>query len=136
MKYLLDVNALVALGFLQHEFHGRVAGWLRTPSSKRVVDLATCSITELGFVRVLAQAPHYGFTIANATDLLERLKTQTTLQFTFIVDAQDISHLPAWVKTANQTTDGHLAILAQANGAILATLDKKIPGTFLIPPQS
>jgi len=27
MKYLLDVNGLVALGFLQHEFHERVR-WL------------------------------------------------------------------------------------------------------------
>ena len=27
MRYLLDVNALVALGFLQHEFHERVAHW-------------------------------------------------------------------------------------------------------------
>jgi hypothetical protein len=25
MKYLLDVNAIMALGFLQHEFHERVA---------------------------------------------------------------------------------------------------------------
>jgi len=29
MTYLLDVNALVALGFLQHEFYGRVASWVR-----------------------------------------------------------------------------------------------------------
>jgi predicted nucleic acid-binding protein len=29
MKYLLDVNALVALGFLEHEFHERVARWVR-----------------------------------------------------------------------------------------------------------
>ena len=28
MKYLLDVNGLVALGFLQHEFHERVASWV------------------------------------------------------------------------------------------------------------
>jgi len=25
MKYLLDVNALIALGFIHHEFHDRVA---------------------------------------------------------------------------------------------------------------
>jgi hypothetical protein len=29
MKYLLDVNALVALGLIHHEFHDRVAAWVR-----------------------------------------------------------------------------------------------------------
>jgi predicted nucleic acid-binding protein len=135
MKYLLDVNALVALGFLQHEFHRRVAGWVHTVASKGTPDLATCSITELGFVRVLAQAPQYGFTIVHARSLLLRLKTGNTLKFTFIADDHDISYIPAWVKTAKQTTDGHLVQLAKAKGAILATLDGRIPGAFLIPTQ-
>jgi uncharacterized protein len=135
MKHLLDVNALVALGFLQHEFHERVATWVRIRASKGVLELATCSITELGFVRVLAQAPQYGFTIAHARNLLLRLKTGNSLKFTFITDDQDVSHLPAWVKTAKQTTDGHLVQLAKAKGAILATLDRSLPGAFLIPPQ-
>jgi hypothetical protein len=51
----------------------------------------------------------------------------------FIPDGQDISHLPSWVKTATQTTDGHLAQLAAANSAVLATLDRQIPQAFLIP---
>ncbi len=135
MRYLLDVNALVALGFLQHEFHQRVAHWVRALASKGTLELATCSITELGFIRVLAQAPQYGFTVSNARSLLLRLKTGNTLKFTFISDGHDVSHLPAWVKTPRQTTDGHLAQLARANGAILATLDARIPRAFLIPPS-
>lgn len=130
MMYLLDVNALVALGFQQHEFHGRVALWVR---KERPLHLATCSITELGFVRVLAQAPGYGLTMGQARALLLRLKESAALQFTFISDSHDVSHLPAWVKTARQITDGHLAQLAKANGAVLATLDRKIPGSFLVP---
>ncbi len=133
MKYLLDVNGLVALGFLQHEFHERVAGWVHSLKSKGVPELATCSITELGFVRVLAQAPQYGFTIAQARALLLRLKTGNILKFTFVPDNHDVSHIPAWVKTPKQITDGHLAQLAKANNAILATLDGRIPGAFLIP---
>ena len=135
MKYLLDVNGLVALGFLQHEFHERVAGWVHTLASRGVPELATCSITELGFVRVLAQAPQYGFTIAHARTLLLRLKAGNSLKFTFIPDDHDVSHIPAWVKTAKQTTDGHLVQLAKAKSAILATLDERIPGAFLIPTQ-
>jgi len=37
--------------------------------------------------------------------------------------------------SAKQTTDGHLAQLAKAKGAVLATLDGKIPGAYLIPAQ-
>jgi uncharacterized protein len=133
VKYLLDVNALVALGFLQHEFHKRVAHWVRALASKGVPELLTCSITELGFVRVLAQAPLYGFTVSQASLLLLRLKAENILKFTFISDDLDVSHLPAWVKTAKQTTDGHLAQLAKTNGAMLATLDRRIPRAFLIP---
>jgi predicted nucleic acid-binding protein len=133
MRYLLDVNALVAFGFLQHEFHERVAHWVRALASRGVPELVTCSITELGFVRILAQAPQYGFTVTHARTLLLRLKTESTLKFTFIPDDHDVSHLPRWVKTAKQTTDGHLAQLAKANGAILAMLDGRIPKAFLIP---
>lgn len=54
MIYLLDVNVLVALGFVNHEFHARVSHWIQ---SARPLQLATCAITELGFIRVLSQAP-------------------------------------------------------------------------------
>jgi predicted nucleic acid-binding protein len=130
MTYLLDVNALVALGFAQHEFHNRVAHWIK---SQRFPPLATCSITELGFIRVLVQAPAYGLTVSQARTLLIRIKRANAPQFIFIPDDHDISHLPTWVKIARQTTDGHLAMLASANHATLATLDTKIPGAYLIP---
>lgn len=133
MRYLLDVNALVALGFLEHEFHERLANWVRVLASKGAPELATCSITELGFVRVLAQSPQYGFTVVHARTLLLRLKTEKALKFTFISDDHDVSHLPGWVKTSKQATDGHLAQLSKANDSILATLDGRIPKAFLIP---
>jgi uncharacterized protein len=130
MIYLLDVNALVALGFINHEFHSRVARWVRSNSSPQ---LASCSITELGFLRVLAQAPSYGFTVAQARSLLLRLKEAHTYPLAFIPDGHDISHLPGWVKAPKQITDGHLSDLAKGNGALLATLDENFPGSYLIP---
>lgn len=128
MIYLLDVNALVALGFANHEFHDRLAAWVK----KQQAQLATSSLTELGFVRVLAQAPAYGLSVAQAQTLLLRMKSAAGARFTFLVDDHDISHLPPWVQTGKDTTDGHLAELARANGAVLATLDAKIPGAHLI----
>jgi|SRR5215469_374458 len=130
MIYLLDVNTLVALGFMNHEFHERVAAWVQSVSSAQ---LASCSITELGFVRVLAQAPAYGFTVAQARTLLLRLKEARGSRFAFLGDKQDISCLPAWVRAPRQITDGHLSKLASANAAVLATLDENIPGSYLIP---
>jgi uncharacterized protein len=130
MTYLLDVNALVALGFANHEFHGRVASWVRSLSNPK---LATCSITELGFLRVLAQAPAYGLTIAQARTLLMRMKNADAFRSNFIADDHELSHLPAWVKAPRQLTDGHLAELARAKGGVLATLDERIPGAYLIP---
>jgi predicted nucleic acid-binding protein len=130
MIYLLDVNALVALGFINHEFHDRLAVWVQ---SKIVPKLASCSITELGFVRVLAQAPAYGLTVAQARTLLLRLKEARTSPLRFIPDEHDVSHLPAWVRALKQITDGHLSKLATANAAVLANLDESIPGAYLIP---
>jgi len=131
VTYLLDVNALVALGFVNHEFHDRVALWVQSQNS---ATFATCSITELGFVRVLTQAPAYGFTVAQARTLLLRMKDAAGPRFTFIADEHDVSHLPGWVKAPKQITDGHLAKLASANGALFATLDENIPGAYRIPP--
>jgi predicted nucleic acid-binding protein len=130
MKYLLDVNALLALGIFHHAFHERVTVWA---TSFKGVPLMTCSITELGFVRVAAQAPNYGFTVQQAQTLLNSLKTKDRMPLTFLSDGVEIAQLPAWVKTPKQTTDGHLLQLAGANDAVLATLDERIPGAFLIP---
>jgi predicted nucleic acid-binding protein len=130
MKYLLDVNALIALGIFHHAFHTRVMAWT---VSQKDAPLLTCSITELGFVRVAAQVPDYGFTVEQAQILLNSLKTKNSMPLAFLPDGIDISQLPAWVKTPRQTTDGHLLQLASANGALLATLDERIPGAYLIP---
>jgi predicted nucleic acid-binding protein len=94
MKYLLDVNTLIAPGFLEPAFHHRVASWVRGLTR---FELLTCPITE---------------------------------------DDHDVSRLPHWAKTGRQTTDGHLAELASAHGAVLATMDEKIPGAFVIPPEN
>jgi predicted nucleic acid-binding protein len=101
MIYLLDVNALLALGFLNHEFHGRVARWVQSSKS---LQLASCSITELGFVRVPAQAPAYGFTVAQARTQLLHLKQARSSRLAFIHDAHDVSYLPTWVRMPKQIT--------------------------------
>src|SRR5207244_8955920 len=53
--------------------------------------LATCAVTELGFLRILIQAPSYSFTIAQGKTLLSRLKMAKGLHFTFLADDQGIA---------------------------------------------
>ncbi len=130
MRNLLDVNALIAYGFRRHDFHDRVGAWIR---SRQGDQFLTCSITELGFVRVLGNARIYGMDVADAKALLQQLKGWKEFPLEFIGGANDISSLPQWVKSPAQITDGHLVQLASANGAVLATLDEGIPGAFLIP---
>jgi predicted nucleic acid-binding protein len=133
MKYLLDVNSLLALAVFDHEFHPRVVDWVDWVSAKGKPELVTCSITELGFVRVLGQAQQYGLSILQARELLLHLKNSQVVNWTFLSDDHDIRRLPKWVKTPKQTTDGHLVELARASKAVLATLDRGIPGAFVIP---
>ena len=130
MTYLLDVNALLALGHAAHVHHGRVARWVATLSPDQV--LATSSITELGFVRIAPQArlsPH----VAGARDLIAQLRNSTRPPFVRLADDVGADSLPRWADTPASTTDGHLSALAARRGAQLVTLDEGIPDAFLIP---
>ena len=130
MRFILGVNALVAFGVTQHQFHQRVVDWIR---SERGSIFLTSSLTEIGFVRVVANVPMYGLNVLQAKSLLLGMKANAAQPLTFLPDGNDISALPIWVKSPGQITDGHLMQLAKSNGAVLATLDKGIPGAFLIP---
>lgn len=130
MTYLFDVNALIALGFLQHEFSNRLATWI---ASQHSLTVATCPITETGFVRVLSSNVRYGITVDQAQSLLLALKAGRESALRFTPDDQDIAHLPSWVRSPKQVTDGHLVQLASAHSITLATFDESIPGAFLIP---
>lgn len=130
LRYLLDVNALIAFGIKKHQFQKRVVDWI---GSQRGSVFLTSSVIEIGFVRVVASVAMYGLDVSQARELLLGMKTNEAQPLDFVSDENDISHLPAWVKSPAQITDGHLVQLASTNGAVLATLDAGIPGAFLIP---
>jgi len=131
MTWLLDVNALIAALFSAHEHHQRLGAWMDTLPQDEA--LATCSITELGYVRILHQAPQYRVEVRDSVKSLARLRKQSKRRVIFLPDGRGAADLPSWVRTGRQTTDGHLLGLAEAHGARLATLDQGIPGAFLIP---
>jgi predicted nucleic acid-binding protein len=132
MKYLLDVNVLVALCVTEHEFHERVASWMNESARAGRSELITCAVTELGFLRTLAQAEPYGFTIEQGKDLLSQLNSSKEFHFVFLSDGLGLAQLPRWVRGPKQITDGHLLELAKAHGAEMATLDERVPGALVI----
>lgn len=131
MIFLLDVNALLALAHAAHAHHDRMESWVAALT--RTDRLATCAITELGFIRVAPQA-RLSPSVRTARDLLMRLTSASPRRFQRLADDLGADSLPTWVTTPAQTTDGHLLALAQSRRAKLATLDEGIPGAFLIPP--
>ena len=131
MTYLLDVNALLALAHSAHTQYERMQTWVA--ALRRGDKLATCSITEVGFVRIAPQA-RLSPDVSGARELLGRLMRSRKPTFVRLADDLGADSLPAWVKTPAQTTDGHLVALASSRSAQLATLDEGIPGSVVIPP--
>jgi predicted nucleic acid-binding protein len=131
--YLLDVNVLLAMAYEAHVHHTLVWTWLdrqRTWHAPSHVKLATCAITELRFIRIASGPTRLAASVREARADLERLKRRQHM--VFINDRVLAGELPEWVIKGPPTTDGHLVMLARANGAQLATLDPSIVGAELI----
>jgi len=135
MIYLLDVNVLLAMHYTAHVHHARATWWFDGLDRCRPFDrLATCSITEIGFVRV-ASSKKTGMakTVTAAREDLARLKEDWLTMF--LGDPLGADQLPSWVTRSKHVTDGHLLSLAKGWGGQLVTLDAGIPGAILIPKQ-
>lgn len=131
MKFLLDVNTLIALAHQGHAEHSRVIDWYASLIGTKA-RFSTCAITEIGFVRVSIQA---GFenNAPEAAETLRGLKESSRIPFNLISDSLGADRLPSYVLGAKQVTDGHLLELAKEASLKLATLDKGVIGAFLIP---
>ena len=116
MKYLLDVNVLLAMSYEPHVHHARVDHWLRQCRLiyGATLALATSPITELGFVRIASGPARFARAVRAAQDDLERLITQNGILF--VGDRLPARRLPRWVSRSAQTTDGHLVELATSHG--------------------
>lgn len=134
MKFLLDVNVLVAWGWSDHVDHERTAAWIGAVKRKKATRLMTSPIPQLGFVRVSVQRTGGRVTVAEASETLAGMVAALGTQHVLLADDQEARRFPAWCSSASRTTDAHLLELAAAHGAKLATLDTAIPGAFLIPP--
>ncbi|MBJ7259765.1 MAG: hypothetical protein JHD33_09520 [Chthoniobacterales bacterium] len=128
MKYLLDVNALLALAHQDHADHEKASIWYKE-IVRAAAAFLTCPITELGFLRVSMQAG-LSRNLDAARDTLSGMKKSSRVPFDFVPDCLAMDKLPPYVRTPAQLTDGYLLQLAKANGAKFATLDSGIPGAL------
>lgn len=123
MKYLLDVNALLACEHTGSPHNGAFHTW-----AKRVglENLATCGMAELGFIRVSMQS--FGYSLAQAMSALKAIKPRLG----GYISAAPSPHLAEWADTPAKTSDAYLAQIAESHDLLLATFDRKIKGAHII----
>jgi predicted nucleic acid-binding protein len=130
MRYLLDVNALIAVAHTGHVFHAKARDWfVSVATSAR--GFHTCSITEIGFIRV-SVVTGLQPDVATAKQALDALKSSSRIRFELIPDDIGSAQLPAFVKKAQAVTAGHLFELARKNSMQLVTFDQGIPNALYI----
>jgi predicted nucleic acid-binding protein len=130
VRYLLDVNVLLALAHTGHTLHPKAIGWYASVA-KSATGFHTCSITELGFVRISVLTGLQS-DIESAKRALDALKSSSKVRFELISDDLGVSQLPTFVKKPQSITDGHLSELAKKNSLRFVTLDRGIPKSVLI----
>ena len=117
MKYLLDVNALIAWEHGNSPHHVSFHAWAKGIGRE---NLWTCALSELGFLQVSMQV--FGYSLHQAAGALSALK-QSAGGF---IEVAPSPRLPAWSINASRTSDGYLAQIARETKMRLATFDAGI----------
>ena len=116
MRHLLDVNALIAAIWKNHPDHAITDAWLTGK------ELATCPISELGFLRISTHPKALNADMTTTRQLLEAFLQKHGAHFV----ADDLPALRSPAQRSEQVTDNYLAELAASKGMKLATLDAGI----------
>lgn len=127
LRYLLDVNVLIALSWPQHVHHERAHAWFSAQASDGWV---TTPMTETGFVRISANSALIPWAVPVADAIAAIGAMRATPGHGFLADDSSLAD-PAIdtsrMVTPKQVTDVHLLNLAARSGTVLATLDVAIP---------
>jgi toxin-antitoxin system PIN domain toxin len=125
--HLLDVNALIALIWEDHQFHDAMAGWF---SRHATHGWATCAITQSGFIRVMSQPAlaKPGRTVADLADTLKQNLSHPRhrllpLDFDF---AEVQARCSGGVVGHRQVSDAYLLTAAIRAGMKLLTFDRGV----------
>ncbi len=113
MKYLLDVNLLLAAIWANHPQHAKAFAWLEGR------DVVLCPLAELGFLRISTNRKAINAPMKQARKLLRQFASERNVQR--IPD--DLMPLDSAPEASEEVTDHYLADLATKHGMRLATLD-------------
>ncbi len=124
LKYLLDVNVLIALGDEDHIHREIAMKWFRAPR----LDWGVCAFSEAGFLRVSAN-PNVGqLSLSEAAKILAAFSKLPGYRFWPITDGWSTLAAPFADRIFGhrQITDAYLLGLAIKENGVLVTLDKAI----------
>jgi uncharacterized protein len=135
VRFLLDVNLLMALLWEDHEHHGCARKWF-----SGVREFATCPLTQLGFARLSSHpALGYGLSADRAFEILRGLLADPRHQFVAdSISCTDSLLRTDMIHTSGQVTDHYLRALARQNRQnrlALATLDRELAARFRAEPD-
>lgn len=116
MRYLLDVNVLLAAIWENHPQHSRAFCWL---AGKNII---LCPLAQLGFLRISTNKKAINAPMNKARELLEIFAQERNAEW--IPD--DLVPLQSHPNTSEVVTDHYLADLAKTHRAKLATFDQNI----------
>lgn len=123
-SHLLDVNALIALLWEDHQFHDTMAAWFTKHAR---AGWATCAITQSGFVRVMSQpaVAKAGRSLAELSEVLaNNVSHPTHRRLALDFDFTDvIACCTGGVVGHRQVTDAYLLTAATRAGMKLLTFD-------------
>jgi toxin-antitoxin system PIN domain toxin len=114
LKFLLDVNVLLAAIHKSHPQHSKVSTWL---NGKEVI---VCPLCELGFIRISSEPKAMGVPMHHVRTALKTFCEEHKAEW--IPD--DLPGLTSKPQTSKQVTDHYLAELALTHSHRLATLDQ------------
>lgn len=136
MSFLLDANALIALGWPAHEHHERMLGWFKKHARQ---GWATCALTQAAFIRIISQPSFSGHAIS-VSEVAELLLRNTAdpkhrflpLDFGF---EQVVGCCTGGLLGHRQITDAYLLTSAVRNGVKLVSFDGGVAQLLATPAE-
>lgn len=124
LRYLLDVNLLIALLDESHVHHELAKKWLKSPG----LEWTICPFSEAGFLRHMSRPKTGGFSVEEATAMLASFIQQVGYRYEPLdADWRKLTHpFSKRILGHKQITDAYLLGLAIQKGLILVTFDKGI----------
>lgn len=124
LKYLLDVNVLIALAEPEHAHHQTVMKWFNTPG----LDWGLCAFTEAGFLRVTTNPKAGGHSVQESTEVLAEFAEHPGYRFWPISHDWIVLVAPFHRRVFGhqQITDAYLLGLAVKENGVLVTMDKAV----------